>query len=123
MIGKKHGIKISKTNSIAFIAACTSKDLESSKKQYQRLHITPLRVLNNEVVKLESLENYISLKYNDDWHRLLSMPNFVESEFNTNIHWILVDSFQNKKHIHSDFITYLQYVSESGIRDILEKYE
>jgi len=74
-------------------------------------------------VKLGDLESYISLQYNDDWHRLLSMPNFVESEFNTNIHWILVDSFQNKKHIHSDFITYLQYVSENGIRDILEKYE
>jgi len=47
MIGKEHGIKISKTNSIAFISACTSKDLESSRKQYQRLRIIPLSILNS----------------------------------------------------------------------------
>lgn len=123
MIGEEHAVKINKANSIEFISVCTGKDLESTKKQYNRLQITPRKMINDEFDKLCSLEDDISQKYIDDWHKLFSIPNFVDSEFDTNIHWILVDSFQSKKDKYSNFIAYLQSVSDDGIRDIIEKYE
>lgn len=123
MIGEKYDIEVSKTNSIEFISACTSKDLESAKKQYQRLGIQPHKIVVEGATEVLNLERHICERYIDDWHRLFSMPSFVESECSTVIHWILVDSFQSRQGEYSNFKAYLQDVSENGIGDIIEKYE
>lgn len=123
MIGEKYDIEVNKTNSIEFISACTSKDLETAKKQYQRLNIKTRKMMDDALTKVCNLENYIFEKYIDDWHQLFNTPNFVESEFSTDIHWILVDSFQSRKDEYSEFTVYIQDVSKNGIRDIVEKYK
>lgn len=123
MIGEKYSIEINKTNSIEFIAACIGKDVETVKKQYLRLGTRPFTLVESELTEIINLENLIFEKYQDDWHRLTSMPNFDDSGVSANIHWVLVDSFQARKAEYSNFKEYLQFLNEEGIGDIIEKHK
>ncbi|GIU33628.1 hypothetical protein L2719_08120 [Shewanella schlegeliana] len=122
-IGEKYNIEISKTNSIEFISVCIGKDVETVKKQYLRLDIRPYTTVKLELTEIINLETLILERYRDDWQRLLNLPKFNNSAANVNIHWILADSFQERKAEYSNYKKYLQFLSDEGIRDIIGEHK
>lgn len=121
-IAEEHSFELSQENIVKFICACTGKEREAVKKQFERLGITTSIKINEQAVRVGSLEEQIFESYKPEWETVFKYKLELDGGVNRFwIHWELVELY-NSEERENDYSDFLESVVKVGIGDILEKY-